>query len=83
MKLSNSPLHLLVDKIRLIPRNMQKYREQIEDLKIKLDSKIKNDRRTGLKVTKYVIAGSWKKYTILRPTGNNPIYIDLRLLSEP
>lgn len=79
MKLSNSQLRVFVDKIRLKSENMPKYREQIENLKTKLDEKIKNDKRTGLKVTKYVIAGSWKKHTILRPTGDNPIDIDLVL----
>src|SRR5690606_142805 len=33
----------------------------------------------GLKVTKYILAGSWKKHTILKPTGENPIDIDLVL----
>lgn len=82
MRLSNSQLQVFVDKIRLKPENMQKYREQIDNLKTKLDEKIKNDKRTGLKVTKYVIAGSWKKHTILRPTGDNPIDIDLVLFVE-
>jgi hypothetical protein len=33
----------------------------------------------ALKVSKYLLAGSWKKHTILRPTGDNPIDIDLVL----
>jgi hypothetical protein len=59
--------------------NMQRYRDQINNLKQKLEDKIKNDDRTGLKVTKYILAGSWKKHTILKPTGENPIDIDLVL----
>ncbi len=82
MKLSNGQLHVFVDKIRLKSENMPKYREQIDNLKTKLDKKIKDDERTGLKVTKYVIAGSWKKHTILRSTGDNPIDIDLVLFVE-
>lgn len=82
MRLTNTQLKVFVDKIRLKPENMPKYREQVETLKSKLDEKIKNDKRTGLKVTKYVIAGSWKKHTILRPTGDNPIDIDLVLFVE-
>lgn len=82
MKLSNTQLRVFVDKIRLKSDDMPKYREQLENLKTKLDDKIKTDNRTGLKVTKYVIAGSWKKHTILRPTGDNPIDIDLVLFVE-
>jgi hypothetical protein len=82
MKLTNSQLNVFVDKIRLKPENMPKYRDQLGNLKNKLDDKIKNDERTGLKVTKFLIAGSWKKHTILRPTGNNPIDIDLVLFVE-
>lgn len=61
---------------------MQKYRDQINNLKQKLEDKIKNDNRNGLKVTKYILAGSWKKHTILKPTGENPIDIDLVLYVE-
>lgn len=82
MKLANNQLNVFVDKIRLKSENMPKYREQLENLKNKLDDKIKNDERTGLKVTKFLTAGSWKKHTILRPTGDNPIDIDLVLFVE-
>jgi hypothetical protein len=61
---------------------MQKYRDQINNLKESLEKKIKDDKRTGIKVTKYLLAGSWKKRTILRPTGENPIDIDLVLYVE-
>lgn len=82
MKLTNTELNNFIHRIKLKPENMPKYREQVENLKTKLEDKIKNDDRTGLKVTKYILAGSWKKRTILRPTGDNPIDVDLVLYVE-
>lgn len=79
MKLDNNSLRPFINKIRLRPDNMSKYRDQINNLKKKLEDKIKNDESNGLKVTKYLLAGSWKKHTILRPTGDHPIDIDLVL----
>lgn len=79
MNLDNNQLLFFVDKIKLQSENMQKYRDQIDNLKSKLEDKIKNDQSTGLKVTKYLLAGSWKKRTILKATGDNPIDIDLVL----
>jgi hypothetical protein len=79
MKLENNNLRPFINKIRLRPDNMSKYRDQINNLKKKLEAKIKNDESNGLKVTKYLLAGSWKKHTILRPTGDHPIDIDLVL----
>lgn len=82
MKLTNSQLQNFIGRIKLKEENMPKYREQINNLKEKLQTKITEDDRTGLKVTKYLLAGSWKKRTILRPTGENPIDIDLVLYVE-
>jgi len=82
MKLNNSQLDFFIKKIKLSPESMPKYREQVKNLKEKLEKKIKEDERTGLKVTKYLLAGSWKKHTILRPTGEHPIDIDLVLFVE-
>jgi hypothetical protein len=82
MKLTNTQLQNFIDRIKLKSDNMPKFREQVKNLKEKLEDKIKNDKRTGLKVTKYIIAGSWKKGTILRHTGENPIDIDLVLFVE-
>ena len=79
MKLDNNQLFHFVDKIKLQSENMQKYRDQIDNLKSKLEDKIKNDTSTGLKVTKFLLAGSWKKRTILKASGDNPIDIDLVL----
>lgn len=79
MNLENDQLLFFVDKIKLQSENMQKYRDQINNLKEKLEAKIKNDETTGLKVTKFLLAGSWKKRTILKATGDNPIDIDLVL----
>lgn len=79
MKLDNNQLLHFVNKIKLQSENMQKYRDQIANLKSKLEDKIKNDESTGMKVSKYLLAGSWKKRTILKATGDNPIDIDLVL----
>ena len=82
MKLENHQLQNFIGRIKLKTENMPKYRKQVTELKEKLESKIKEDKRTGLKVTKYLLAGSWKKRTILRRTGENPIDIDLILFLE-
>lgn len=82
MILTNSQLKNFVHRIRLKPENMQAYRDQVENLKSKLGDKIKNDNRTGIKVTKYILAGSWKKRTILRKSSDHPIDIDLVLYVE-
>lgn len=79
MKLSNNELQTFINKIKLQPENMGKYRDQINNLKDKLERKIADDDSHGLKVMKFLIAGSWKKHTILKPTGENPIDIDLIL----
>jgi tRNA nucleotidyltransferase (CCA-adding enzyme) len=82
MKLTNTQLQNFIKNIKLKQENMPKYREQVNILMEKLESKIKDDKRTGLKVTRSMITGSWKKGTILRPTGENPIDIDLVLFVE-
>lgn len=79
MKLSDKELQFFVNKIKLQPENMGKYRDQVNNLKEKLDKKISEDDRHGLKVEKYIISGSWKKRTILKPSGDHPIDIDLVL----
>jgi hypothetical protein len=79
MKLNNNELGHFVGKIKLQKENMSKYRDQVNNLKSKLEEKIKNDESTGMKVSKYLLAGSWKKRTILKATGDNPIDIDLVL----
>ncbi|MAZ73684.1 MAG: nucleotidyltransferase [Flavobacteriaceae bacterium] len=79
MKLNNNEIGHFVEKIKLQKDNMSKYRDQINNLKSKLENKIKNDESTGMKVSKYLLAGSWKKHTILKATGDNPIDIDLVL----
>lgn len=79
MRLTNTELTNFIDKIKLDPANMPKYRTQVYNLIEKLEAKIKNDTRTGLKVTRSQITGSWAKRTILRHTGENPIDVDLVL----
>ncbi|GAB4015182.1 hypothetical protein GCM10028808_39850 [Spirosoma migulaei] len=82
MRFDNKQLSHFIDKIKLQPENMGKYRDQIANLKKRLEAKIGEDDSHGLKVTKYIIGGSWKKHTILKPTGDNPIDIDLLLFVE-
>ncbi|WP_229747092.1 CBASS oligonucleotide cyclase [Mucilaginibacter galii] len=82
MKLTNSELKNFVHRIKLKQENMGKYRDQLTHLKDKLQDKIKNDERNAIRVTKFLIAGSWKKHTILRHTGEHPIDIDLILYVE-
>ena len=79
MELSNSRLTNFINQIKLPRDSMSKYRDQVDNLQEKLADKIKNDDRTGVKVSGYRIAGSWAKRTILRATGLNPIDIDLVL----
>jgi len=73
MKLENNQLLFFVDKIKLQSENMQKYRDQIDNLKSKLENKIKNDQSTGLKVTKFLWSGSWKR----KPFSKQRVIIQL------
>ncbi len=82
MKLSNTQLQNFINRIKLKQDYMPKYRDQVKNLIEKLEAKIKDDKRTGLKVTQSILAGSWKKKTILKHTGENPIDIDLVLYVE-
>lgn len=82
MKLNNTQLNNFVNRIKLRADSMPKYREQIKNLMEKLQKKIDEDKRTDIKVTKFLIAGSWAKRTILRRTGEHPIDIDLILYIE-
>lgn len=79
MRLNNGQLENFIGRIKLKRDDMPKYRTQIDNLRTKLEDKIKNDKRTGLKVTRFILAGSWKKGTILKPTGEHPIDVDLVL----
>ena len=82
MRFDNKQLSHFIHKIKLQPENMGKYRDQLANLKKRLETKIAEDDSHGLKVTKYIIGGSWKKHTILRPTGEHSIDIDLLLFVE-
>lgn len=82
MKLDNSQLNNFIKRIRLHGDDMGKYRDQIGNLRDRLTSKIKDDTSTGMKVTRFLIAGSWKKHTILRPKGEHPVDVDLVLFVE-
>jgi hypothetical protein len=79
MKLNNTQLGNFIARVKLQKDAMPKYRDQLDHIKERLQAKINDDKRTGLRVTKYLLAGSWKKRTILRATGDHPIDIDLVL----
>ncbi|WP_375437305.1 CBASS oligonucleotide cyclase [uncultured Hymenobacter sp.] len=79
MELANTQLKNFVDRIRLSADAMPKYRTQITNLRNKLQAKIDADNSTGIKVTRFIIAGSWKKHTVLRPKGEHPVDVDLVL----
>lgn len=79
MQLTDTQLANFVSRIKLKRDSMGKYRDQVANLKKELGDKIKNDESTGVKVSRFIIAGSWKKHTILRATGDNPIDMDLVL----
>jgi hypothetical protein len=82
MKLTNTQLQNFISRIKLKGENMPTYRTQITNLIADLEKHISSDMSTGIKVTRAIIAGSWKKGTILRRTGENPIDIDLVLYVE-
>lgn len=82
MKLTNPELKNFVRRIKLKSENMGPYRDQLTNLKDKLKDKIDSDKRNAIRVTKFIIAGSWKKHTILRKTNEHPIDIDLVLYVE-
>lgn len=82
MELNNSQLTNFINRIKLKRENMSGYRTQVNNLQEDLEKHINEDISTGIKVTKIMIGGSWKKGTILRHTGDNPIDIDLILYIE-
>jgi hypothetical protein len=82
MKLTNTQLENFVSRIKLKKEDLPKYQKRRDELIEKLENKIKNDKRNDLKVTRTIIAGSWKKGTILRKTGDYPIDIDLVIYVE-
>lgn len=82
MKLTNSQLQNFIARIKLKRENMGTYRTQVTNLQEDLEKYITSDTSTGIKVTRVIIGGSWKKGTILRATGENPIDIDLILYVE-
>lgn len=79
MKLENKALTNFVSRIKLNRDSMSGYRDQINNLRDNLKKKIGEDERNAIKVSKFLIAGSWKKHTILRRTGDHPIDVDLVL----
>jgi hypothetical protein len=82
MKLNNSQLGNFISRIKLKRGKMDPYRKQVNNLIEDLEKHITEDTATGIKVTRAILAGSWKKGTILRATGDRPIDIDLVLYVE-
>ncbi|HMM80499.1 MAG TPA: CBASS oligonucleotide cyclase [Pyrinomonadaceae bacterium] len=82
MRLSNIELRNFIKRIKLPADQMGPFRDQMNNLRDRLSDKIDEDDKTGIRVTKFLIAGSWKKHTILRPSGDHPIDIDLVLFVE-
>ena len=82
MILTNPQLTNFINRIKLQSSDMPKYRTQLANLRDKLEAKIKNDGETGVRVTRSIIAGSWKKRTVLRASGDHPIDVDLVLFVE-
>jgi predicted nucleotidyltransferase len=82
MKLTNSQLQNFIARIKLKRENMGTFRTQVANLQEDLEKYITSDTSTGIKVTRAIVGGSWKKGTILRATGESPIDIDLILYVE-
>lgn len=82
MRLTNPQLQNFIGRIKLPSEGMGIYRDQMNNLRDRLAKKIDDDPKTGIRVTKFLIAGSWKKHTILRSSGDHPIDIDLVLFVE-
>ena len=49
MVLTNTDLKFFVDKIRLKPEDMPKYRDQVKRLTNNLEERIKNDKCCGMR----------------------------------
>lgn len=82
MRLNNSQLGNFISRIKLHRNGMHKYRSQVETLRDRLEAKIKNDTSNGMRVSRVLIAGSWKKHTILQPKGEDSVDVDLVLFVE-
>lgn len=78
MHLTQAQLEYCLTKVlKPQPEKMKEYRRQVANLREQLQSKINEDSSFG--VIKYLQAGSFRKGTVLRPRGDNPIDIDIAL----
>lgn len=76
MKLNNQQLTNFVKRIKFSTQDKSPYKDQIENLKTQLDDYLdKHPLDVEIKKTKQ--AGSWKKGTILKPSGNTDLDIDI------
>ncbi len=76
MKLNNQQLKNFVSRIKFSTHDKSEYKEQIENLKCQLDKYLaEHPFDVGIKKTKQ--AGSWAKGTILYPSNNTRLDIDI------
>lgn len=76
MQLTDEQLHTYIqDVLSFGPEQKQEYQAQIDNLKQALTNAIHDN--TTLGVTKINQAGSWRKGTALRPSGDQDVDIDL------
>lgn len=76
MKLNSQQLTNYINRIKFSAEDKSKYKTQIENLKNKLDDYLsKHPLDIDIKKTKQ--AGSWAKGTILKPSSNTELDIDL------
>jgi hypothetical protein len=76
MQLTDEQLHAYIqDVLSFGPEQKEEYQAQIDNLKQRLTTAIHDNSTLG--VTKINQAGSWRKGTALRPSGDHDIDIDL------
>lgn len=76
MKLNDQELKNYVSRIKFSTQDKSPFKSQIENLKSKLDSYLK-EHSLDVKIKKTKQAGSWAKGTILKPSANTDLDIDI------
>ena len=80
MEYTNEEMKRFIDRIKLTEEKKRNYATQIDNLKDKVTSAIREI--DGIKVIKVKRAGSWKKGTALAPRGENALDIDMVFFIE-
>lgn len=75
MQLTNQQFLAYVGRIKLTQEMKRKYKAQLDNLIDTVQDAIKD--QTDIKVTRTILAGSWKKGTALRPRNEHPLDADL------